>query len=631
MCGIAGQIRTDGACVDPDLLMSMCDALAHRGPDSRGIHCDGAVGLGIQRLRVIDLDTGDQPIFNEDRSIAVVLNGEIYNYRQLRNDLRSRGHRLATEGDTEVIAHLYEERGPECVRALHGMFAFALWDDNRKRLLLARDRLGKKPLYYCKDSTRISFASELAALLRDESINRNIDPDAIDGYFAYKYVPPPLTAYRDVKALPPAHTLICESGATITERYWKLRYDRQVERDSAELSAEIRAQVKRAVGRRLIADVPLGAFLSGGIDSAAVVAAMAEASPAPVRTFSIGFEGSSTDELPLARVTAEQFGTDHHEMVVRPDAATLIPEIVRHYGEPFADTSAVPSFCIAKLARNDVTVALNGDGGDESFAGYEHYTGVLRTSAAARLPMPLRRAIAAVGRLAPPRPSPGHPFSRARRLGQKIHLDATARYADAMSVFTAAERRELYAPDFQRRIDPSAAREFVAEAWDGASAQDPVNRMLEVDVATYLPGDLLVKMDIASMAYGLEARSPLLDHELMEFAATIPGRQKLVGGDKKLAFRAALRGWVPDRVLDSPKRGFGLDTASDWLRADLRDLLHDTVGQAAVSRRGYFRPAYTQRLIDLHLTGRADYGQQLWALMMFELWHREFVDHRPTS
>ncbi len=409
-----------------------------------------------------------------------------------------------------------------------------------------------------------------------------------------------------------------------------MRYDRTVDRDPSELTEEIRLHIRQAVERRLISDVPFGAFLSGGIDSAAVVAAMAEASANPVKTFSIGFESSRNDELPLARLTAERFGTDHHELLVQPDALAVIPQIVRHYGEPFADTSAVPSFCVAEMARREVTVALNGDGGDESFAGYSHYSGVLRTTRAAGLPAPLRRVVAALGRLSPPRPDPSHPFSRARRLGQKIALDAATRYADAMSVFTTADRRELYSPGFQREIDPAVARGFIAKPWHTASADDPVNRMLEVDVATYLPGDLLVKMDIASMAHSLEARSPLLDHELMEFAATIPGDDKLVGDQKKLALRTALRGWIPDPILDSPKRGFALDTTSDWLRSELRDLLHDTVGEAATARRGYFRPAYTQRLIDLHLAGRADHSPQLWSLMMFELWHREFVDRRPV-
>jgi asparagine synthase (glutamine-hydrolysing) len=609
----------------------MCRALEYRGPDSRGLHCEGPVGLGIQRLRIIDLDTGDQPIFNEDRSVSVVLNGEIYNYRELREELQQRGHQLSTKGDTEVIVHLYEERGAACVEALKGMFAFALWDENRKRLLLARDRLGKKPLYYSTDSKRISFASELLAILQDQMIARDIDPTALDEYFAYRCVPPPRTAFRNVQALPPAHTLVYESGSTTIERYWRLRFDRQsAPEDPADLSAEIRSQLREAVRRRLVSDVPLGAFLSGGIDSAATVAAMAEASSGPVKTFSIGFEGSPDSELPLARVTAERFATEHHEMVVRPDALEIIPEIVRHYGQPFADNSAVPSFYVARMARRHVTVALNGDGGDESFAGYTHYVGALRQARAASLPRPLRRAISALGRLAPRRPSSSHPFSRARRLSQRVMLDDGPRYADALSVFTYADRDELYTPEFSEQIDRSVAPDFIANLWRDASAKDPVSHMMEVDIAGLLPAQLLVKMDIASMASSLEARSPFLDHELMEFAATIPGREKLVGDQKKVVLRRALRGWIPDQILDAPKRGFAIPTASEWFRTDLRELLRDTVGDGVAASRGYLRPAYVNDLVDLHLSGRADHGPQLWALMMFELWLREFVDRQPT-
>jgi asparagine synthase (glutamine-hydrolysing) len=630
MCGIVGQSRRDGFGVEQSLVERMCLALRHRGPDSRGIFCEGQTGLGIQRLRVIDVDTGDQPIFNEDRSVAVVLNGEIYNYRELREELIARGHRLTSKGDTEVIAHLYEEKGIECVGDLKGMFAFAVWDINRRRLMLARDRLGKKPLYYSLDGERLSFASELTALLQDPTIDRAVDPTALDGYFAYKYVPPPATAFKSVRALPPAHTLVYENGSVELSRYWALRYDRQVARPTAELAVELRAHLKRAVEQRLISDVPLGAFLSGGIDSGAVVAAMSEAMSEPVKTFSIGFEGADNSELPLARVSAERFSTDHHEMVVKADALEAIPTIVHHYGQPFADTSAVPTYYVSKVAREHVTVALNGDGGDESFAGYDHYLGALRTGRVAALPGPLRKAIARLGSLAPEHADPEHPFSRARRLGERLAVGGAGQYANAVSMFSEAEREALYSDEFKGRIEPGASLEFIAGPWEEAADLDPVSRMLAVDVATYLPGDLLPKMDIASMACSLETRSPFLDHELMEFAATIPAAEKLRDGEKKLILRAALRGWVPDRILDAPKRGFGLPTASQWLRSELREVLQDTVNGAVAEQRGYFDPGQLDRLVELHLSGSRDYGQKLWALMMFELWHREFVDRPPA-
>ncbi len=577
MCGIVGQSRSDGGGVDEALLQRMCQALEHRGPDSRGIHREGGTGLGIQRLRVIDVEGGDQPVYNEDRSVAVVLNGEIYNYRELRRGLLERGHRLTTEGDAETIAHLYEEKGVECVSELEGMFAFALWDQSCRRLLIGRDRLGKKPLFYSLDGDRISFASELAALLQDRTIDRAVDPTALDGYLAYKYVPPPATAFAAVKVLPPAHTLVYEDGAVRIERYWELRRDHVEERSAEELTARLREQLRDAVGRRLVADVPLGAFLSGGIDSAAVVAAMAEQS-SRVKTFSIGFEGAEDSELPLARVTADHFGTEHHEAVVKADALAAIPTIVRHYGQPFADTSAVPTYYVSKVAREQVTVALNGDGGDESFAGYDHYLGALRSDRAARLPGPVRRLLAVAGTRAPERADPWHPFSRARRLGERILLDGAGRYANAVSVFATGERSALYEPGFARQFDAEASLEFIAAPWERATGLDEINRMLAVDVATYLPGDLLPKMDIASMACSLETRSPFLDRELMEFAATMPGSQKLRDGEKKLALRTALRGWVPDLILDSPKRGFGLPGVATWLRTDLRELLQDAVG-----------------------------------------------------
>src|SRR5580693_4840068 len=375
MCGIAGIARADRAPVERELVERMCEAQAHRGPDARGLHIAEGVGLGIQRLRVIDLVTGDQPIHSEDGSVTVVLNGEIYNYRELRERLIGNGHEFATDGDTEVIVHLYEEHGPACVRELHGMFAFALWDSRRGQLLLARDRVGKKPLFYSERAGALSFASELGALMQDPEISREIDHRALDAYLAYGYIPAPRSAFAEVRKLPPASTLAYSDGAVRIECYWHLDYSRkQAPLPPAEVQEQLRAEIRRAVRRRMIADVPTGAFLSGGVDSAAVVAAMAESCSQPVKTFSIGFEEERFNELPLARRVAQEFATDHHELLVRPDAVEILPKVVRHYGEPFADHAAIPSFYLARFAREHVTVALNGDGGDESFAGYQRYT-----------------------------------------------------------------------------------------------------------------------------------------------------------------------------------------------------------------------------------------------------------------
>jgi asparagine synthase (glutamine-hydrolysing) len=627
VCGIAGQVRTDGRHVDRGTIEAICEALEHRGPDSRGIHLEPEVGLGIQRLRVIDLDTGDQPIYNEDRSVAVVLNGEIYNYRELRDLLQRKGHRLSTKGDTEVIAHLYEDLGPECVSELHGMFAFAIWDSKRRRLFAARDRLGKKPLFYAAREGALSFASELRALLRDPEVPREIDLEAIDAYLTCMYVPAPLSAFRAVRKLPPGCTLTYDTGGITIERYWRLRYgDEMPQASTEEIHEEIRERIRGAVRRRMISDVPLGVFLSGGIDSSTVVAAMAEASPEPVRTFSIGFEEEEWNELPNARLIAERFGTDHHELVVKPDVVATIPKVVRHYGEPFGDSSSVPSFYVSEMARREVTVALNGDGGDESFAGYNRYVTAMRSRRIASLiPPPLRRGLAAFGRRSEPRGDPSRQLNRAKRLARTLDLDDGERYAEGMSLFRRRERDRLYTEDFAEAVGGIGPPSLVEEAWERANRSCMVNTMLEVDVNTYLPEDLLVKVDVASMAYSLEARSPFLDHELMEFCATLPGSLKLRGSEKKVVLRDALRGWIPDRILDGPKRGFALPMLTQWFRGELRDYIADVLTDPGAVARGYFDQSYVRGLLTNHFEGHEDNGMRLWGLMMLEVWHRELT------
>jgi asparagine synthase (glutamine-hydrolysing) len=608
----------------------MCAALEHRGPDSRGVHASGDVGLGIQRLRVIDLHTGDQPIYNEDRSIVVVLNGEIYNYRELRKRLIASGHRFETNGDTEVIVHLYEEEGPDCVRSLQGMFAFALWDERRNQLLLARDRVGKKPLFYAHRDGAISFASELRALIEDREVPRDLDHQAIDCYLAYQYIPAPLSVFRAIRKLPPASTLVYRDGETRIDRYWRLDYSRKREvADPRELHEEIRDTIRRATRRRMVADVPLGAFLSGGIDSSAVVAAMAEASSQPVRTFSIGFENEAFNELRYASRIAQQFGTEHHEFVVKPDAVELIPRIVHQYGEPFADSSAIPSFYLAELTRRHVTVALNGDGGDESFAGYTRYAGNLVARRLERLPLSLRRLAGAMGERMPVNANVSSTLNRARRLARSLPLDPAARYARHMSYFDWLQRDELYTDEFQELIGDSLAPDVIGGPWYESNGADPIDVMLATDVETYLPGDLLVKMDIATMAYSLEARSPLLDPEVMELAASLPAELKMRGTEKKVILRDALRGWIPDEVLDRPKMGFGVPIV-DWFRHDLRDWARDILLDPSTRERGWFDTGYVESTLDRHAAGLEDASSRIWALLVLELWMREFVD-RPRA
>ena len=603
----------------------MCAGLEHRGPDSRGIHRDERVFLGIQRLRVIDLDTGDQPIYNEDRSIVIVLNGEIYNYAELRADLRARGHVFATSGDTEVIVHLYEEYGADCVRFLHGMFAFALWDRRAEQLLIARDRVGKKPLVYSLRNGVLSFASEMGALLQDAEIPREVDPAAVDQYLALGYVPAPLTALLGVRKLPAAHTLVVKDGAATLSCYWSLDYSEKLENVPVEEVCErLRAQLRAATRRRMTSDVPLGAFLSGGIDSSAVVAAMAEAAPEPVQTFSIGFDHAAFDELPYARRIAEQFGTVHEEFQVRANAVEILPRLVRHYGEPFADASAIPSFYLAQMTRRHVTVALNGDGGDESFGGYTRYVANTVAERLDRIPRPIRRGITAVGRRLPEGGDVASIMNKARRLAGTLALDGPARYAHYMSWFDATQRRALYTEQFAETAG-AATENVIAASWAQASGDAVLDKMLEVDVQTYLAGDLIPKIDIATMAYGLEARSPLLDHELMQFAASIPAGLKVRGSEKKWILREALRGWLPDDILDRPKQGFTVPL-SDWLRNDLRSWSREILLDRETLSRGYFDGAAVRRLMDRHDAGADDDAKRIWSLLMLELWHREVVD-----
>jgi asparagine synthase (glutamine-hydrolysing) len=626
VCGIVGQVRNDGAPVNVRLLERMCAALEHRGPDSRGIHLDGPVGLGIQRLRVIDLELGDQPIYNEDRSVIVVLNGEIYNFQDLRERLERDGHVFATHSDTEVIAHLYEEKGPGCVRDLDGMFAFALWDSRRRQLVVARDRVGKKPLFYSLESGTITLASELAALAQSPELDRSLDVQALDCFLSYGYIQAPRSIYAGARKLPPACTLVYRAGECEIKRYWSLDYSRKRRVDERDaLIGETREAIRRAVKRRMVADVPVGAFLSGGIDSSAVVAAMAEVSSGAVRTFSIGYEADEFNELPYARMVSRLFATEHHEFLVEPDAIGLLPKIVRHYGEPFADASAIPSFYVAALTREHVTVALNGDGGDESFGGYSRYVGNMAADRLARLPRPLLLAAAAVGERLPGNGRMNSTISRVQRLGGALVLSPPERYARYMACFDPGQRAALYSDELKATIDETLSAEVIAGPWRGASGQSPLDVMLEVDVESFLPGDLLVKMDIATMAHSLEARSPFLDVAVMELGASIPASLKVRGLEKKVLLRDALREWLPDRILDRPKWGFAVPLG-EWLRTDLRSWAQDILFDSRTTDRGYFNQAYVRRMFDRHVAGEEDASPRIWALLVLESWHREFAD-----
>ena len=627
MCGIAGLFDASRAPADRTLLQRMGDAIVHRGPDQAGDFVQPGVGLVARRLRIIDLEGGAQPIDNEDGSVTVVYNGEIYNFQQLRADLERRGHRFSTRTDTEVAVHLYEEQGEHFVEGFRGMFAIALWDATRQRGVLARDRMGKKPLVYAHVGQRLFFASEFQALLQAPEIPRTLDLGALGDYLVNGYVPAPASIYRAARKLPPGHRLVWERGEVRVEPYWRLEYLPKLRLTESEAEEELERRLAEAVRLRLIADVPVGALLSGGVDSSTVVALMARFAPGRVKTFSIGFDDAAYDELVHARRVAERYDTEHHEFVVRPNAAEVLPTLVRHYGEPYADSSAIPTYYVCRLARESVTVALNGDGGDEAFAGYDRDRAMVWSELLGDLPGARWGSSLAERMWAPYAARPG-----ARRFDGRV-----LKFLRGLGM-PAASRYRYWTSNiedtvFQGLLSPACAPEVLRNrscaaerAWASGSHLSGVDRVLFVDVATSLPGDLLVKMDIASMANSLETRSPFLDHEVVEFAARLPATLKLRHGVRqKYLLKRLARRLVPAENVDRSKMGFGVPVGS-WLRGSLRDLGADALLSQRARQRGYFLPDAVARLWTEHQSGANDHAYPLWMLLMFELWHREFID-----
>jgi asparagine synthase (glutamine-hydrolysing) len=636
MCGIAGILNSQGL-ADRDLLKRMLDALRHRGPDDEGIYAEDGVALGQRRLSIIDLTTGHQPLSNEDGSVWITFNGEIYNFQELRETLEKKGHHFRTHSDTEAIVHAYEEYGAECVKHLRGMFAFAIWDAHKGLCYLARDRVGKKPLFYAEVGGQFLFASELQGLLQCPDIRREVELDTIDEYLTYGYIPAPRTAFKGIFKLPPAHyatvTLQSSRFTFHVSRYWQLEYEPKLLLTEDEACERLLELLREAVRLRLISDVPLGAFLSGGIDSSAVVALMSELSEKPVKTFSIGFEESAFNETDYARTIARKFGTEHHEFIVRPNALEVVPKLVRHYGEPYADSSAVPSYYVAQVTRQHVTVALNGDGGDECFAGYERYAGNEIAERYHKIPTPLRRGvIEPLSHLLPHSVNRRSRLRQARRFLEVASQPMEQRYLRWVTTVTPEQKEDLYSADFQAQLNgvhvsrfTFHASRFLTDLFAQTNGLSPLDKTLFVDVNSYLPYDLLVKMDIATMANSLEARSPFLDHHVMEFAARLPAHFKLRGTTLKYLLKKALRPLLPADNLRRRKQGFGVPVG-DWFRGELRELLHDTVLSQRALQRGYFQGDALRQLVDDHVQRREDYTYQLWALLMLELWHREFID-----
>jgi asparagine synthase (glutamine-hydrolysing) len=622
MCGIAGRVQASAEDpVSEALVAAMCAAMAHRGPDDQGLHAEPGACLGMRRLKVIDLEGGHQPMANEDGTLWLVFNGEIYNYLELRRQLAAAGHCLRTHTDTEVILHLYEDEGVGCLRHLRGMFALALFDTRSRCLFLARDRLGKKPLYYAQTSGGLAFASELSALMVDRSIDRQINLEAVDQYLSCLFVPQPLSIYRAVSKLPSGCWALYQDGQLRLERYWRLPVGPLRRDPPAQLAEELDDLLQEAVSLRLLADVPLGAFLSGGLDSSLVVALMQRARTAPVRTYSIGFREAAFSELPQARQLAAWLGTEHHEEVVDYQVRDLVPKLAYHFGEPFADSSAIPMYHLSRVARRGVTVALSGDGGDEVFGGYRRYQAGLLAQWYNQWPRACGRS--AFERLLRSVPEPDTYYGRSwrkksRRFVEFARMVEERPHTSWDFFFDAAAKRSLYSEEF-------------ADTWGRTGTVDPVallgswtlsvpgQEMLWTDLATYLPEDILAKVDRMSMACSLETRAPLLDHRVVEFAATVPRAPKYNLFQTKRLLRRVAGRYLPPAVLRRPKQGFAIPLAG-WLRRELRPWMEDSLRSRACRERGWFRHDHVEAMMAEHACGRRDLSQQLWALLMLETW-----------
>jgi asparagine synthase (glutamine-hydrolysing) len=624
MCGIAGVVSADRTeRIEESTVHRMCQAIVHRGPDDEGILAKANTGLGMRRLSIIDVAGGHQPIFNEDRTAWIVYNGEVYNFPELRPELEAKGHRFATNTDTEMIVHLYEEMGADCVKKLRGMFAFALWDDRRQSLLIARDRLGKKPLHYALHNGKLYFASEIKSILAVAPELAEVNRAALMQYMYLGYIPDPATAFIGIHKLPPAHLLQFERGEIRIRKYWDLpEYGTHNPKSEEECLEELEFRLAEAVRIRLISDVPLGAMLSGGTDSSTVVALMARASSAPVKTFAIGFTQADFDESKYARVVAQKFGTEHHELMLEPDIVGTVEKITRSMEEPFGDSSMLPTYFVSCLARQHVTVALSGDGGDELFAGYERYGIQQRRQMFSRLPEGLRRLYRE--KLFPLFPN----GMRGRRLSYSLSLSWKERYAEEMCFIPAFEREmPILTPEFRATIaeggDPT---DILMRYFEQAPAHDPISQMLYVDTKTYLVEDILTKVDRMSMLTSLEVRVPILDHLFVEWVTQLGPEWKMRGGKQKYILRKlAERVGVPKEVLYRPKQGFALPLVH-WMRHEMKDMILTVLLEPRTLQRGYFDPDGVRRLLDDHFSGRRNSSGHIWRLLIFELWHRNFLE-----
>jgi len=624
MCGIAGFVDTDrNTRPDLNLVHRMCEVIRHRGPDDEGIHVEPGAGLGMRRLSIIDLAGGRQPIHNETETVWVVFNGEIYNYQELRDELEGYGHRFSTASDTETIVHAYEQWGEEAFERLRGMFGIALWDQPARTLLLARDRAGQKPLHYAQRSGRFYFGSEIKSLLAAGAVEPRLNPAALDHFLAFLYTPRDESIFDGIHKLPPGHYLRWRDGRIDVHPYWQIASDEPFDGSDADAVDALRTVLQDAVRSHMVSDVPLGAFLSGGVDSSAVVGLMARASSRPVQTFSIGFDEPEFDELEHARTVARHFGTDHHEFIVRPDGLSILDDLVRHFDEPFADSSAIPTWYVSEIARRHVTVVLSGDGGDELFGGYDRYLPHPRVARFDRLGVPGLRAAAALTWPVLPHGVKGKNFLR------HVARDANGRYLDSIAFFHADERASLYTGDVRASVGAGAERRL-ARHFDRFTTLPHDSRMMRFDFETYLPEDVLTKVDRMSMAHSIESRVPLLDNRVIDFAASLPARFKIREGRRKYILKETLRTLLPDGILARRKQGFGIPIGT-WFRGGLTGLFADVLDAPRTRQRGYFEPAFVGRLLREHRSGERDHTLRLWQLLVFELWHRQYLDVPVSS
>jgi len=599
--------------------------MTYRGPDDEGYYLHENVGLAMRRLSIIDLSTGHQPITNEDGTMWIVFNGEVYNFQPLREDLEAKGHVFKTLTDTEAILHAYEEYGEACVERLIGMFAFAIYDEKRRRLFIARDRLGIKPLYYAKVNGEIYFGSELKVVLQHPGVPRALDMHALDQFLTLEYIPAPRSIVEHVQKLPPGHTLTYEDGEITIKPYWSLDFQTTTQSDEESLE-ELTELIRDAVKLRMIADVPLGAFLSGGIDSSTVVSFMSELSSLPVKTFSIGFGDPTYNELPYARMVAEHYGTEHYEEYLEPDVLSLAERLIRHLDEPLGDFSILPTYLVSEVARKYVTVSLSGDGGDEIFAGYDTYVAQNMARYYNYVPGPIReKVLPAIMSLVPPQSAKKGLINKAKRFIEGGALDPDLQHTRWMMFINDADKDNLYQAGVRSAIATETPQDVMERYFLQARVADALAQQQYVDIKTYLADDILTKVDRMSMAVSLEARVPLLDHRVVEFAMRLPPHLRMDKGTTKVILRKLMANRLPEQVLNKPKEGFSIPI-KQWLKTTLNPLMMDLLSQSSVQRRGYFHPATVERWIKEHMENKANHSHRLWALMVFELWQREVLD-----